>query len=459
MIKQYYYDDYKREAEEAKIVRPPRNLFVDCEVQKFEVVSNFPEFSSFTQDVIEEEIDISVPEDPLAIVKNYIFDRIAQPNFFLAEMANLDKTNSSILNNDYVVSKKLDGEHVVCVTLDSTLYVVPRTYDKVDIYHTSLPSGLILDVEKVNDTFVVLDVIANSAGVVRWYPLDKRLERFKLIDDSVKWDVQYYSNVSNLELVENNKPRYKSDGFVFQSRSSPYYFGFNPNMYKWKPGGDTIDLIADVYDGVQCLSALADNGSLYPLEQCADTFHQGMVYEFKIMPDGRLQYVRARDDKFLPNTLAIIAKNRLSVQYSLSCDELKRECNKACQFFNTHVREMNEEIGGAKTIANYLKSQLNDFKAYFTCPRCNVELAYDVMCWKCKKEEQRKLKSRAVKRSYEEYEISDFSEYVESLDDDRGYDADNRYIEKRKEYVEVDNSEQELQDLEDEMMDMSFLDV
>jgi len=370
------------------------------------------------------------------------------------------------------VSSKLDGERVLCVTLDESLYVIPRSFDRVDVFSTQMASGYVLDVEKVNDVFVVLDVIADPSGVVRWLSLRERLSKFRLRYDKVRWDIQYYSEVSRVrDYTNKHNLYYKNDGLVFQSRSAPYYYGFNPRMYKWKPKGDTIDLIGDVWEGKRCLSALNADGSLYPLEECDSSYEIGAIYELEVLDTGMLRYVRRRQDKLMPNSLSIIAKIRISVQYQLTEQELIKECCR-CDRVSTHYNKiLNDAIGGAKAVARYVRDQIQEFSVRYSCPTCDTGVLFgdDLNCWICTQNLKGNIinkNKKNVKRSFDTYneDDDDGGGYCtqDELRFELGYDANvNKYVRKKRESDDdsgQDSRDEDLEEIDDLLVDMNFID-
>jgi len=317
------------------------DLFVDAEDYKAVTEEKYLDVEE-DSDIIDDKIKKSVS----SLVKNWVLEDLGEDSFCVVDMAILDKTNVSKITSDYVVSKKLDGERKLCVGRENKTYLCSRGYAREEVLLDDTVEGYILDVEQIGDNIIVLDVLSTPKGVVRWMPLARRMSSLPKFSVNSRWFVQQYRFVKDIDYIATVHSRFKDDGFVFQCGYSPYYFGYNPSMYKWKPRGDTVDLMCRFNGDNKPYSFCAERQdglvSVRDVKEGREKYKIGFVYEcfFSTKPEV-FRVIRPRPDKMVANSHATVARVLVANRYCISRMALIRRCRKIEPATTSYYVELN----------------------------------------------------------------------------------------------------------------------
>jgi len=186
------------------------------------------------------------------------------------------------LDDDYLYSPKLDGVRCLVhlykhnVEIDYGFEVIKEKngYEGPEVY---------MDVEKVRDSFVVLDVLFSGYPLLH-HPLEYRMKKVPR-----GWGAQIYVRASLVSSLP------QSEGIVAQRGSSPY--GFEVLRIKHRETGDFLVKDGKLYMGmpVPFTFAVTFDPSSY----------EGKIVEVYL--DNRT-FFRLREDKCEPNSSVVVAR-------------------------------------------------------------------------------------------------------------------------------------------------------
>ena len=303
---------------------------------------------------------------------------------------------------DYFVCEKSDGlrclmyltaspegqEHVFLIDRKNDFYLpghlhFPLPDNEQDFYRDTLVDG-----ELVNDRapgggvvlrYLVFDCLALSGRLLTQRPLDKRLGFFR---ESVHrphtelyrkypeekaflpFDVAFkgmHRGYGIEDIFRSVLPKlaHKSDGLIFTCRTSPYRFGTDPHILKWKPADensvdfrvaldfpladvDDADLAAGVDEPYPDWSAqptvrlfvLGDGGRHVPYGELFLEPHEWAalrardepldhrIFECYMDDQRRWRFMRFRDDKTAPNHISVVENVIDSITDRIGPDDL-----------------------------------------------------------------------------------------------------------------------------------------
>jgi len=225
----------------------------------------------------------------------------------LVQFGNLNKNSLRYLSNDYVCSPKIDGERNLLVILNGRITLIARSGVERDIGCIAGYDGTVLDVEVINGKVVVLDLIVLQGEVVKLENLYGRIKKAQVFveNSGLGYDIQVYHVITNFSVDLKIRSGYKTDGVVFQPINSIYEEGYSSKVFKWKPGGDTVDLLVVGTKKGDYLAARID-------DMCAPIVKtdkkKGEIWEVMLDVDMKVkEYVKLRKDKNEPNALYVVA--------------------------------------------------------------------------------------------------------------------------------------------------------
>lgn len=216
-------------------------------------------------------------------------------SFGYAKPITLNLKNVKAIKSCKYISEKYDGTRYFLVYVNKTLFRVDvkGTVEIIQV-NTDIEDTNVLDCEKVNDTYYIIDVVYYKNRNVLEEDTSKRLNyRADFQADNIK--IKEFVELTCINQVAElyNRLSDISDGIIFVGNEYK-------NVYKWKMD-NTIDLY--LRDGVLYDS----NGNEYQAEN-VDNSLNNIVCEFSVK-ENKLIYLRSRPDKPKPNSYAIIMKN------------------------------------------------------------------------------------------------------------------------------------------------------
>ena len=247
----------------------------------------------------------------------------------------------NLLNRDmeYLVSEKSDGFRCMVLFAFYTeddedvpfIAFIDRDY-KIEWHSmrnsdSSLFDGTLLDCERIEHEFIILDTIAINGYVKYNKHFYEREMSAKNYMEEIRFVVPY--NIHMKQWVPVNKidtltPKYKNDGFVFIPSSLPVIQNRNKQMYKYKKT-HTIDFYIDEHDNMYGSSdgklVLFDN--FVPTEN--DTNLHSGVYECELVETRSNKFIFKRviqrldkkcgnDVDTINSTIKAITINKISYQ-------------------------------------------------------------------------------------------------------------------------------------------------
>ena len=164
----------------------------------------------------------------------------------------ITKRNINLLNlEDYLVSKKADGERKLLYSNNWTTHFVSRKFHFEPCNLISTKYQTLLDGELVNENgimrFLVYDAIMVNGEYLGDYYLSYRLHKATHVIHSNTKQIQLklFFNMNEIENIYNKKFEHKTDGLIFTNKYSPYRGGRCETLLKYKDISDnTVDFKA-----------------------------------------------------------------------------------------------------------------------------------------------------------------------------------------------------------------------
>jgi len=244
-------------------------------------------------------------------------------DFVGCEITTISEKNLNKMNDEsHVLSVKLDGIRANLVADGTHLLIVTRDNSVRHFSTMSQAEDFVLDVELVltesNMQVVVLDII-RSKGVLCCADFERRYmlaasKYLFLLNMGYPVLCQQYFPCDRVDLIYEDGGQ---EGLVFTNIRDPYKIGFSSTSYKWKPGGDTVDvLVVDCGDSWGLASGIFNDKNLvgHHIQRRVAKSHQykvGNIIEFRIIK-GAWTFIRVRVDKKVPNstdTFNIVARS------------------------------------------------------------------------------------------------------------------------------------------------------
>lgn len=217
-----------------------------------------------TQQVLKNSEKHNISLEYAVLTKPKNFTEIRKPIFIGAQPETLHKHHLSKVKKNYSITEKFDGERFILFISDnSQVYFFDR---RMRIKKTGLENskdkGSILDVELVNDTIFVFDIMYYKGNDLRGnekYNLSERLKLCKSIVENfnkincifhVETKKYVFNNFDdffgkfNLDQKNNDIPR---DGIIFTPINEAYPVKQKwQNLLKWKPSNlNSIDFLVE----------------------------------------------------------------------------------------------------------------------------------------------------------------------------------------------------------------------
>ena len=255
----------------------------------------------------------------------------------------------TILQNEYLICPKLDGERFFLVLQPEGCWFVNRN---MEFFETNIKfnkylktKGTILDGELLPNNFVIHDAIEVLGQNVKTKDFDKRISSIKCImnmfrnePNCINISLKDFWSVKSIRDMIKWMKQYKipNDGIIFYPVKGPIGYKTQMNFFKWKPPGHhTIDfLVRQSGQHMDLITWSRSKETVFeslPIEMFTELEHfnpKECVIEFKTeMKQKKCQFIpwKVRTDKPIGNNLYTVRKTILNVKENITIENLIEE--------------------------------------------------------------------------------------------------------------------------------------